>query len=214
MDNRDDRVLPTAGLLLKWFKEVTGPLGNVDFFKHLLQANLSIPLCSRSGNRSSLCLSAKLGYLYPLVPSCHSFGDPFTSIDLLPMDNHLRCRSWNQHLRNSFELCPRKIQTLMALSAKLAFPLPLLRGSSGSWLMRNTQAHLFCDYGALGQADSIKQWMASPDNHWESLAAGVGIVVKLGDMGRAEINYCVPLKRDDGGRSCQGLQFGLSVNFL
>ena len=50
---------------------------------------------------------------------------------------------------------------------------------------------------------------------WSSLRAscGLGLVLRLGEVGRAELNYCVPLKCKVGDRVQHGLQFGIGVEF-
>ena len=53
---------------------------------------------------------------------------------------------------------------------------------------------------------------------WSSLqnlraSCGVGLVLRLGKFGRAELNYCVPLKCKNGDQVQHGLQFGIGVEF-
>lgn len=45
-------------------------------------------------------------------------------------------------------------------------------------------------------------------------AVGLGIVLRLGTMARAELNYCFPLKKDDSDGEVDGVQFGIGVEFL
>ncbi len=59
--NRDDRVLPGRGFLLRWCQEFAGGAGNVDFFRHWASAAAHLPVF----RESSLALSAKAGFLRP-----------------------------------------------------------------------------------------------------------------------------------------------------
>ena len=43
--------------------------------------------------------------------------------------------------------------------------------------------------------------------------AGMGVVLRLGSRGRAELNYCVPLKAMSGDMVQHGLQVGIGVDF-
>ena len=43
---------------------------------------------------------------------------------------------------------------------------------------------------------------------------GVGLVAKLHDLARLEVNYCVPLSFAKGDRPRHGLSVGIGVDFL
>ena len=44
-------------------------------------------------------------------------------------------------------------------------------------------------------------------------SAGVGMVLRLGSRGRAELNYCFPIKALSGDNVQHGLQVGIGVDF-
>lgn len=44
-------------------------------------------------------------------------------------------------------------------------------------------------------------------------SAGLGVVLRLGSMGRAELNYCFPVKALSGDMVQHGLQVGIGVDF-
>ncbi|KAK2509001.1 hypothetical protein MC885_002379 [Smutsia gigantea] len=43
---------------------------------------------------------------------------------------------------------------------------------------------------------------------------GAGIVLRLGNIARLELNYCVPMGVQTGDRICDGVQFGAGIRFL
>lgn len=46
------------------------------------------------------------------------------------------------------------------------------------------------------------------------VACGIGIAVRLGQMARFEINYCIPVKYDKQDEVNEGVQFGIGVQFV
>ncbi len=109
-------------------------------------------------------------------------------------------------------------QTLSSASLKFVTPLPFLRGDS--WLRSNTRAHLFCDYGALAEPSGDRLTLAgllgADGPRMRCLSVGAGLAVRLGEHGRAEVNYCYPVAAHpaSGMAGFRGLQFGLGVTFL
>ncbi|XP_070976611.1 sorting and assembly machinery component 50 homolog A-like [Oncorhynchus clarkii lewisi] len=59
-----------------------------------------------------------------------------------------------------------------------------------------------------------------PQAHLKKLAEcirwsyGAGIVLRLGNIARLELNYCIPTGVQSGDRICNGFQFGAGVRFL
>jgi outer membrane protein insertion porin family len=45
------------------------------------------------------------------------------------------------------------------------------------------------------------------------LAYGIGMAVRLGQMGRIELNYCLPVFHQREDRPSPGVQFGIGVHF-
>ncbi|KAJ6666374.1 hypothetical protein lerEdw1_000647 [Lerista edwardsae] len=43
---------------------------------------------------------------------------------------------------------------------------------------------------------------------------GAGIVLRLGNIARLELNYCIPMGVQSGDRICDGVQFGAGIRFL
>ena len=46
------------------------------------------------------------------------------------------------------------------------------------------------------------------------LSYGAGVSMRLGEIARLELNYCVPARLQRGDRPVHGLQFGVGVSFL
>ncbi len=226
MDTRDNEVLPRRGLLLRWFAELTGPLGNANFCKNDLKASAHLPV----GDVCVLSLCWMASVLTPLGSSAYfgsSHHSSFSSSSSSPLApefalfrNPLQCRGWNHAPCAASEFTfPGHVGghlLSVASSIKLSFPVPFLRGAK-SWILQNTHMQLFCDYGAIGRSGpGFRLWdLGLKSREWsafESLAAGAGIVLRLGKHGRAELNYCYPLL--SGGVSKQGLQLGIGVDVL
>lgn len=47
--------------------------------------------------------------------------------------------------------------------------------------------------------------------HQARLACGIGLALRLGHFARLEINYCLPTWVQEGDRSVQGIQIGISA---
>jgi len=206
VDTRDDRVLPSSGLLATLGHEmafgpqnssvVTGTRALFSLFN--AQATVHFPL----GGDTCLSLAAR-------VASLVNEGPSFTSFDAPRFCGPLSCRGWARAAAST-AAAPR---TLAAASARLSRALPLLRGDH--WLRRNVRGHLFLDYGALGTTSTGWQrslLVGSPNLRGASI--GAGVAVRLGEHGRAELNYCVPISVLGGVCNQQGLQFGIGVNYL
>ena len=77
--------------------------------------------------------------------------------------------------------------------------------------------HVFLESGSLGNPLSRTMLKAFGEDltSLQNLRAscGIGLVLRLGNFGRAELNYCVPLKCKNGDRVQHGLQFGIGVDF-
>ena len=99
---------------------------------------------------------------------------------------------------------------------QLYFPLPYLNRSN-TWTSHNLRGHAFLEAGSLGNPVSrtMAKAMTEPWAGKDSLRAsvGVGMVLRLGSRGRAELNYCLPIKALSGDNVQHGLQIGIGVDF-
>ena len=77
--------------------------------------------------------------------------------------------------------------------------------------------HAFFECGSLGNPTG-RSMLKAFGEEWTCLqkiraTCGVGLAVRLGDVGRAELNYCFPLRCQAGDRLQHGLQFGIGVEY-
>ena len=92
--------------------------------------------------------------------------------------------------------------------------LPYVRGDH--WVSKNVRGHGFFEIGGLGHSTSggaISQYFGDLSNLPNRITAGIGLVIRLGPNGRAELNYCLPIKYGVQDCAMRGLQFGIGVNF-
>ena len=88
---------------------------------------------------------------------------------------------------------------------------------SNTWTSHNLRGHAFFEAGALGNPVSrtMAKAMTEPWAGPEGLraSAGLGVVLRLGSRGRAELNYCLPIRAQMGDHVQHGLQVGIGVDF-
>ncbi|TNN40460.1 Sorting and assembly machinery component 50 B [Liparis tanakae] len=93
-------------------------------------------------------------------------------------------------------------------------PLPFRPGKGGFGDLFRT--HFFLNAGNLCNLN----YGDGPRAHLQKLAEcmrwsyGAGIVLRLGNIARLELNYCVPMGVQSGDRICDGVQFGAGIRFL
>uniref|UniRef100_A0AAX7UIQ9 POTRA domain-containing protein n=1 Tax=Astatotilapia calliptera TaxID=8154 RepID=A0AAX7UIQ9_ASTCA len=93
-------------------------------------------------------------------------------------------------------------------------PLPFRPGKGGFGDLFRT--HFFLNAGNLCNLS----YGDGPRAHLQKLAEcirwsyGAGIVLRLGNIARLELNYCVPMGVQSGDRICDGVQFGAGIRFL
>ncbi|XP_010772915.1 sorting and assembly machinery component 50 homolog [Notothenia coriiceps] len=93
-------------------------------------------------------------------------------------------------------------------------PLPFRPGKGGFGDLFRT--HFFLNAGNLCNLN----YGQGPKAHLKKLAEcirwsyGVGLVLRLGNIARLELNYCIPMGVQSGDRICDGVQFGAGIRFL
>ncbi|KAG7270676.1 hypothetical protein CRUP_030403 [Coryphaenoides rupestris] len=93
-------------------------------------------------------------------------------------------------------------------------PLPFRPGKGGFGDLFRT--HFFLNAGNLCNLN----YGEGPRAHLQKLAEclrwsyGAGVVLRLGNIARLELNYCVPMGVQSGDRICDGVQFGAGIRFL
>ena len=82
--------------------------------------------------------------------------------------------------------------------------------------MQNVRSHLFVDYGCVGALAHTDWTFNTLAWSCNSLSVGAGVALRLGEHGRAEINYCYPVRPwvHHGGNATPGLHLGIGVTVL
>ena len=89
---------------------------------------------------------------------------------------------------------------------------PFVRGDS--WLSKNVSAHIFSEMCQVGDPKiSYTKWLFESGVMAIRSSLGIGLIARLGEHGRAELNYCIPVKFKSCDIINSGLQFGIGVTF-
>ncbi|XP_045893755.1 sorting and assembly machinery component 50 homolog A isoform X3 [Micropterus dolomieu] len=206
IDTRNSSILPRKGGLLKIHQELAGYTGgDASFLKEDFEIQLNKTLFWDS------VLSASLwgGLLLPIGDRPTSIADRFylggpTSIRGFSMYS-MGPQSEGDYLGG---------EGYWAGGLHLYTPLPFRPGKGGFGDLFRT--HFFLNAGNLCNLN----YGEGPQAHLRKLAEcirwsyGLGIVLRLGNIARLELNYCIPMGVQSGDRICDGVQFGAGIRFL
>ncbi|CAM4734584.1 hypothetical protein PO909_021585 [Leuciscus waleckii] len=206
IDTRNSTILPRKGALLKINQELAGYTGgDVRFLKEDFEIQFNKTLFWDSVLSTSLWG----GMLLPLGerPSCIAdrfyLGGP-TSVRGFSMYS-IGPQSEGDYLGG---------EAYWAGGVHLYTPLPFRPGRGGFGDLFRT--HFFLNAGNLCNLN----YGEGPRAHLSKLAEcirwsyGAGIVLRLGNIARLELNYCIPMGVQSGDRICDGVQFGAGIRFL
>ncbi|KAK1168839.1 hypothetical protein AOXY_G9722 [Acipenser oxyrinchus oxyrinchus] len=206
IDTRNSAILPRRGALLKMNQELAGYTGGDASF---LKEDFEIQLNKRLFWDSVLSTSLWGGLLVPIgdQPSCIAdrfyLGGP-TSVRGFSMYS-IGPQSEGDYLGG---------EAYWAGGMHLYTPLPFRPGRGGFGDLFRT--HFFLNAGNLCNLN----YGEGPRAHLQKLAEcirwsyGAGIVLRLGNIARLELNYCIPMGVQSGDRICDGVQFGAGIRFL
>ncbi|OWF52048.1 sorting and assembly machinery component 50 homolog [Mizuhopecten yessoensis] len=205
-DTRDDKILPHTGYLLKAVQEYAGLGGNVEFVK--LNSEFQV-------NREILPhivvqLSTACGTMWGLgrdkrvtVNDKFFLGGPLSLRGF--QDRGVGPQVEGNALgADAYWLCAAHVYT----------PLPFKPGLGG--FGNFFRSHAFVNIGNVGALEldkSVKENIEQLSEEFR-LAYGVGVVLKLGNIARMELNYVVPVRVFNGDCVNPGIQFGVGVTFL
>ncbi|XP_062374137.1 sorting and assembly machinery component 50 homolog B [Sardina pilchardus] len=206
IDTRNSAILPRRGALLRLNQELAGYTGgDASFLKEDLELQLNRPFLFGS------VLSASLwgGMLMPIGGKPSSIADRFylggpTSVRGFGMYS-IGPQSEGDYLGG---------EAYWAGGLHLYTPLPFRPGRGGFGDLFRT--HFFLNAGNLCNLN----YGEGPRAHLQKLAEcirwsyGAGIVLRLGNIARLELNYCIPMGVQNGDRICDGVQFGAGIRFL
>ncbi|XP_036617594.1 sorting and assembly machinery component 50 homolog [Trichosurus vulpecula] len=206
IDSRNSSILPRKGALLKVNQELAGYTGgDVSFLKEDFELQLNQQFLLDT------VLSASLwgGMLVPIGEKPSSIADRFylggpTSVRGFSMYS-IGPQSEGDYLGG---------EAYWAGGLHLYTPLPFRPGQGGFGDLFRT--HFFLNAGNLCNLN----YGEGPKAHLRKLAEcirwsyGAGIVLRLGNIARLELNYCIPMGVQRGDRICDGVQFGAGIRFL
>ncbi|XP_023380608.1 sorting and assembly machinery component 50 homolog [Pteropus vampyrus] len=206
IDSRNSSILPRRGALLKVNQELAGYTGgDVSFIKEDFELQLNKQLVFDSVFSTSLWG----GMLVPIGDKPSSIADRFylggpTSVRGFSMHS-VGPQSEGDYLGG---------EAYWAGGLHLYTPLPFRPGQGGFGELFRT--HFFLNAGNLCNLN----YGEGPKAHIRKLAEcirwsyGAGIVLRLGNIARLELNYCIPMGVQKGDRICDGVQFGAGIRFL
>ncbi|EHB09783.1 Sorting and assembly machinery component 50-like protein [Heterocephalus glaber] len=203
IDSRNSSILPRRGALLKVNQELAGYTGgDVSFLKEEFELQLNKQLVLDS----VVCASLWGGMLVPIGDKPSSIADRFylggpTSVRGFSMHS-IGPQSEGDYLGG---------EAYWAGGLHLYTPLPFRPGQGGFGELFRT--HFFLNAGNLCNLN----YGEGPRAHIRKLAEcirwsyGAGIVLRLGNIARLELNYCIPMgvQRGDRVRSCPKGGLGL-----
>ncbi|KAG1683549.1 Sorting and assembly machinery component 50 [Nymphon striatum] len=203
LDHRNNPILPKKGFAFKLNNEFAGLGGDVSFHKHEVELQL---------NKSILCDvviqgSIIAGIMKPASKRSCSITDKFF------IGGPLSLRGFKFHGCGPVERgLSFGANSYWAAALHLFAPLPFSPGKGKLGDLFKT--HFFINVGDID--DNLISKYSSTENILKSLrvAYGGGIIFRLGQDARFELNYVVPIQVQSSDLPVHGLQFGVGVSFL
>ncbi len=199
---KDDLVLPTRGYLLKASTELAGLGGDSNFVKgDLTLQNHWTPQFSRI---FTLTQTLKLGQIVPL------FNNPVLLSDRFQQGGPTSVRGFTLN-----SLGPRQFSDSLGgtsfLEAGLQLSFPFLQSAA-----HFARAHAFVNAGLLGDLNwgKLQIAFANPLSIRPGLSLGGGLMFKMAETARLELNFAIPIVKPEGLKCERGIQVGLGMEFL
>ena len=212
----DDQALASKGLYMLLSQELAGlGPGNVGFFKTIAKAEYFKPIRDFSfGVTCAAGIASKID-INDELPSNLNGNSLIHPVDRYWLGGPLELRGFNWKKLGAKEDGNYLGGTAFWRSAvHVLTKLPYIRGDH--WISKNVRSHGFLEIGGLWNLTSggaINRLIGDFSSIPYRLTAGLGLVVRLGSHGRAELNYCFPIKYGTQDSLMNGLQFGIGVNF-
>ena len=199
---KDDLVLPTRGYLLKASNELAGLGGNSQFVKSdFTIQNHWTPRLTRI---FTLTQTLKFGQIVPFSSKPILLADRFqqggpTSVRGFTL-NSLGPRQFSDSLGGT---------SFMEAGLQLSFPF--LQSAA-----HFARAHAFVNAGLLGDLNREKLLIAmkNPLSIRPSVSVGGGLMFKMAETARLELNFAVPIIKPEELKCERGIQVGLGMEFL
>lgn len=206
LDYRDTPIFPSCGSLVRLTQELAGLGGNVGFLKNdlCLQGNWTI--------LADMVVQATLqaGFLTRINNNLNvSICDQFF------LGGPLSLRGFKMR-----GVGPHKDGNALGANAywsgglHLFTPLPFNPGKGGFGDL--FRMHIFINAGNLGDVYLGQEIPRSLKTVTRTarMSYGIGMALRLGQMARVELNYCIPVLFQRGDQPNSGVQFGIGMHFL
>uniref|UniRef100_A0A8C9WEL3 SAMM50 sorting and assembly machinery component n=1 Tax=Scleropages formosus TaxID=113540 RepID=A0A8C9WEL3_SCLFO len=207
IDTRNSAILPRRGALFRINQELAGYTGGDASF---LKEDFEIQLNRRLFWDSVLSASLWGGMILPVGDKPASIADRsyINKVNVINGESDIYLEQFavtGDYLGG---------EAYWAGGLHLYTPLPFRPGRGGFGDLFRT--HFFLNAGNLCNLN----YGEGPRAHLQKLAEyirwsyGAGIVLRLGNIARLELNYCIPMGVQIGDRICDGVQFGAGIRFL
>uniref|UniRef100_T1JDX0 Bacterial surface antigen (D15) domain-containing protein n=1 Tax=Strigamia maritima TaxID=126957 RepID=T1JDX0_STRMM len=206
VDKRDSPILPTKGVLFKLQQEFAGLGGDTGFIKHEFEFQANVPLFNDFIWQGALTG----GFMHsPSSTRRYSICDKFF------LGGPLTLRGFNHRgVGPRAENCALGAKAFWSGAFHLYMPMPFRPGEGGFGDLFRT--HFFINAGNIGDFSFGEDYHDNLTMLLDGLrvAYGIGLVLRIGQVARFELNYCFPLRVQKHDSIAHGLQFGVGVNFL
>jgi len=206
VDKRDSPILPNRGILFKLQQEFAGLGGDIGFIKHELELQANVPIINDFVLQGAL----QGGILHASSPT-----KGYSICDRFFLGGPMTLRGFNHRgVGPQADGCSLGAKAFWSSALHFYMPLPFRPGEGGIGDLFRT--HLFVNAGNIGDFSFGEDYHENLTMLLDGirLAYGIGIVLRIGQVARFELNYCVPVKVQKTDRIIHGLQFGVGVSFL
>jgi len=205
-DTRDAHIIPTRGTLFRLEQELAGLGGDIGFIKNEAELQFNTEIAN------DVMLQGVLqgGAMSPLQNNkTYSINDKFM------LGGPLNLRGFEMFgVGPHSEGAALGSEMYWASGLHVYSRLPLIPPTGGiSDLFR---VHAFANAGNIGNFQFNDDYQQNLQTLMRGLriSYGVGLILRIGQVARFELNYSIPGKHQPGDRVHAGLQFGVGAQFL
>lgn len=204
VDSRDSTIFPTSGGLFHLKTEFAGLGGDIGYFKNELFSQLNVPLfadISLQGSFGAGIITETTKDKYYSTVDRFFLGGPLT-LRGFPI-NTVGPKVDGYALGGS-------LYWISAFHLYTPLPHRPKKGTFGD----SFRTHFFVNAGnLLNPSDNLNECVQSLGKNLR-LTYGIGLVYRLGQVARIELNYCIPVYYQADDKLIDGVQFGLGVQFV
>ena len=209
IDRTDSPVLPKRGKFFKFSEELAGFGGDVKFIKETFESTYH----STFLDRITFGLGCQAGLMVPLNDDANK---KFMVSDKFFIGGPLTLRGFESNrIGNGRIGSYLGSNCFWMLGGHIYTPLPFYweNFGQGAWL-DNFRMHAFVNAGNAFDFDRSHTFANNINAVYNKtrLSYGFGIVYKLFDVARLEVNFCVPVRYQENDFTRRGLQFGIGIS--